>query len=227
MKINEIIQEKELRKDPWNYYPAPVGTATPITGDPENPGKPYKTLDYDPEQLRGMERVAAQQKDPELVNNKLNIVPLETDEYGVGLTFGSQASVDARNRSRRRRAFQDMEDGSETGVDWSKYTPQEIAKIKQDAQMSDDEFGKSILDNMEKDTGVKLDFDRKLQQDTGGIVIPEPKIEHGKELGKQAEKERMIRYRTGTDADRRRMRKFDPNNPEFDRLDQESNSEGM
>jgi len=227
MKINEIIQEKELRKDPWGHYPAPVGTATPITGDPENPGKPFPTLDYDPAQKSGMERVAAQQKDPELVKRKLNTVPLEKDENGVGLTFGSQASVDARNRSRRRRAFLDMEDGVETGVDFSKYTPQEIAQMKQDAQMSDDEFGKSVLDNMEKDTGVKLDFDRDLQQQSGGILIPEPRQEYLKKKGEQAEKDRMLRYRTGTDAQRASMRRFDPDNPEFDRLDQERNSEGM
>lgn len=227
MKINEIIQEKELRKDPWGHYPAPVGTATPITGDPENPGEEYNTLNYNPAQERGMERVAAQQKDPELVKRKLNTVPLEKDEHGVGLTFGSQASVEARNRANRRQAIIDMEDGAETGVDFSKYTPQEIAQMKQDAQMSDDEFGKSVIDNMEKDTGVKLDFDRDLQQQTGGVVIPEPKEEYGKELGKQAEKDRMFRYRTGTDAQRASMRRFDPNNPEFDRLDQERSSEGM
>ena len=204
MKISEITPKpaaaapswegpstgQELKKDPWGSVRAPVVKAQAITGDPNNPGQEFNTLNYDQSQLNAMDRVKADQQNPELVKRKLNTVPLEKDEHGVGLTFGSQATKDAMDRKNRRQAYIDMQQGRETGVDWSQYSKEQIAQIQQDAQTSDANFGKALLDKMEKDTGVKSTVDRKLQQQTGGIVFGNPRDEYNRQLGAQNAKNR-------------------------------------
>ena len=132
------------------------------------------------------------------------MVPIEVDQYGVGLTFGPQAHVDAKNRQNRRQAYLD----SDPTVDFSQYSPEEMAQIKADAGMDMKSFGHSVLDQMEKRTGIDMSSDREHVEKTGGVGWTNPRIGHDKQLGAAEAQKREERYRNADPKTRARMDRF-------------------
>jgi len=199
-------------KDPHNMYTTSEPDLYSIGGngsqgikitDPEQ----IKNARHDDQQRLMMQRAAREKKNKELVDKGLNLVPVAVDQHGVGLEFASQASVDARNRQKRRQAFKD----DNPRYDFSQYSPEEMAQIKSDAAMDTKTFGNSILDQMEKRTGQvnKLDRDH-VNKGRGGIGWTDPLYAYGdKKIAKNTAK-RIEKYRDADPYEQAKMRKLDP-----------------
>jgi hypothetical protein len=158
----------------------------------------------------------------DLVKRGLNKVPLEVDQNGMGLTFGTQADLTATNRQKRRQAYKDHLAGNVSGVDWSQYSPEEMKQVEADAKMDTKAFGNSILDQMEKTTGFDMSKDREdVNRGEGGVGWTSPAAEHGRRQGEAAEKKRIEKYRNASTEVKARMRKFDPYNKKYDEIEQE------
>jgi hypothetical protein len=150
------------------------------------------------------------------------MVPVEVDQHGVGLSFAPQAYVTALNRKKRRQAYKDHLEGDVTEVDWSQYSPEEMAQIKADAKMNPKEFGNDILDRMEEKTGIVNKLDREhVNQGEGGIGWSNPRAAYDKELGEKAYKKRIEKYRNASPEGKARMRLFDPDNPDYTEIERQ------
>ena len=207
-------------KDPHNMYTTSEPDLYSIAGKKErikitDPEK-IKNARHDDQQRFMMQRSAAEKKNKELVKRGLNSVPVAVDQHGVGLEFASQASVDARNRQKRRQAFKD----DNPRYDFSQYSPEEMAQIKSDAAMDTKTFGNSILDQMEKRTGQvnKLDRDH-VNKGRGGIGWTDPRYAYDEIIGDKNTAKRIEKYRDADPYKQAQLRKFDPNLINFNRVD--------
>jgi hypothetical protein len=163
-----------------------------------------------------MQRSAAEKKNKELVKRGLNSVPVAVDQHGVGLEFASQASVDARNRQKRRQAFKD----DNPRYDFSQYSPEEMAQIKSDAAMDTKTFGNAILDQIEKRTGQVNKLDRShVNNGRGGIGWTDPRYAYDEIIGDKNTAKRIEKYRDADPYKQAQLRKFDPNLINFNRVD--------
>ena len=184
---------------------------------------PGEMVPNSPDNQTQMDLAKLELDDPELVKRGLNTVPLEVDQHGMGITFGTQADLTATNRQKRREAYKDHLAGNVSGVDWSQYSPEEMKQVEADAKMDTKAFGNAILDEMEKTTGIKQpDIDREaVNRGEGGIGWTTPAAEHGRRQGEKAYKKRIEKYRNASIEDKARMRKFDPYNKKYDEIEKE------
>ena len=207
-------------KDPHNMYTTSEPDLYSIAGKKErikitDPEK-IKNARHDDQQRFMMQRSAAEKKNKELVKRGLNSVPVAVDQHGVGLEFASQASVDARNRQKRRQAFKD----DNPRYDFSQYSPEEMAQIKSDAAMDTKTFGNSILDQIEKRTGQVNKLDRShVNKGRGGIGWTDPRYAYDEIIGDKNTAKRIEKYRDADPYKQAQLRKFDPNLINFNRVD--------
>ena len=207
-------------KDPHNMYTTSEPDLYSIAGKKErikitDPEK-IKNARHDDQQRFMMQRSAAEKKNKELVKRGLNSVPVAVDQHGVGLEFASQASVDARNRQKRRQAFKD----DNPRYDFSQYSPEEMAQIKSDAAMDTKTFGNAILDQIEKRTGQVNKLDRShVNTGRGGIGWTDPRYAYDEIIGDKNTAKRIEKYRDADPYKQAQLRKFDPNLINFNRVD--------
>ena len=207
-------------KDPHNMYTTSEPDLYSIAGKKErikitDPEK-IKNARHDDQQRFMMQRSAAEKKNKELVKRGLNSVPVAVDQHGVGLEFASQASVDARNRQKRRQAFKD----DNPRYDFSQYSPEEMAQIKSDAAMDTKTFGNAILDQIEKRTGQVNKLDRShVNKGRGGIGWTDPRYAYDEIIGDKNTAKRIEKYRDADPYKQAQLRKFDPNLINFNRVD--------
>jgi|TARA_R110000823_G_scaffold314894_2_gene444941 hypothetical protein len=207
-------------KDPHNMYTTSEPDLYSIAGKKErikitDPEK-IKNARHDDQQRFMMQRSAAEKKNKELVKRGLNSVPVAVDQHGVGLEFASQASVDARNRQKRRQAFKD----DNPRYDFSQYSPEEMAQIKSDAAMDTKTFGNAILDQIEKRTGQVNKLDRShVNNGRGGIGWTDPRYAYDEIIGDKNTAKRIEKYRDADPYKQAQLRKFDPNLINFNRVD--------
>jgi hypothetical protein len=203
-------------KDPWTRYNSKDVEQTSV-------GSGEKTMaSGSPDNQTQMDVAKLELNNTDLVKRGLNKVPLEVDQNGMGLTFGTQADLTATNRQKRRQAYKDHLAGNVSGVDWSQYSPEEMKQVEADAKMDTKAFGNSILDQMEKTTGFDMSKDREdVNRGEGGVGWTSPAAEHGRRQGEAAEKKRIEKYRNASTEVKARMRKFDPYNKKYDEIEQE------
>jgi hypothetical protein len=207
-------------KDPHNMYTTSEPDLYSIAGKKErikitDPEK-IKNARHDDQQRFMMQRSAAEKKNKELVKRGLNSVPVAVDQHGVGLEFASQASVDARNRQKRRQAFKD----DNPRYDFSQYSPEEMAQIKSDAAMDTKTFGNAILDQIEKRTRQVNKLDRShVNNGRGGIGWTDPRYAYDEIIGDKNTAKRIEKYRDADPYKQAQLRKFDPNLINFNRVD--------